>query len=61
MRPIRAVDAEGGWLMVEDFEDAFCSLAIPGFDTDVPSRIPGEQLFRPGFKIHLVVSPRSRA
>jgi hypothetical protein len=27
----------------------------------VASRIPGEKLFRPGFKIHLVVSPCSRA
>ena len=61
MRPIRAVDAEGGWLMVEDFEDAFSSLEILGFRADVASRLPGEKLFRPGLKIHLVVSPCSFA
>ncbi len=61
MRPIRAVDSEGGWLMVEDFVDAFCSLEILGFDADTPSRIPGEELFRSGLKIHLVVSPCSFA
>jgi len=47
--------------MMEDFEDAFCSVGKLGFRANVASRIPGEKLFWPGFKIHPVVSPRSLA
>lgn len=60
LRPARAVDAKGGWLMMEGFKDAFCSVGKLGFAAHVGSRIPCEKLFRPGFKIHLVVSPCSR-
>ena len=42
LRPIRAVDAKGGWLMMEDFEDAFCSVERLASPSHVASRIPGK-------------------